>query len=142
MADPADRFLGLTITLLKDRNMIGQFIALLFLARDLAHREHFAIEGPGSYAGHKGLEEFYTKILPLADKLAEAYMGRTRQRIRDLPLLENEYQGTIAEILYQQREWLEANRYKVRPKEDTPIQNIIDEIIVQYLSTDYQLTLK
>lgn len=118
---------------------MNQFLALLFLARDLAHRQHWATK---SFAQHKALNEFYDAIVDLADKLAEAHMGRTGKRITNMPLLENEYEGTIEEILRQQLDWLEANRYKVARREDTPLQNIIDEIVGQYLSTLYMLTLE
>lgn len=118
--------------------MIGQFIALLFLARDLAHREHFRVTGPGSDAKHRALGEFYTKIIPLADKLVEAYQGRNGI-IQDMPLLENEYGDDIVVVLERQLAWLEVNRYKAVRKEDTALQNMIDEIIGQYLSTLYKL---
>lgn len=115
--------------------MIGQFIALLFLARDLAHREHLRTV---SFAQHMALGEFYPAIVDLADSLAEAHQGR-HGIIKDIPLLESEYKGSIAEILRQQLAWLEKNRYKAVPKEDTPLQNIIDEVVSQYLSTLYKL---
>jgi hypothetical protein len=118
--------------------MIGQFIALLFLARDLAHREHLRVRGPGSYARHMALGEFYVGVIGLADTLAESYQGRFGI-IEEIPLLENEYQGSIIEILEQQLQWLEANRYKAVPKEDSAIQNVIDEVVNQYLSTLYKL---
>lgn len=118
--------------------MIGQFIALLFLARDLAHREHLRVRGPGSYARHMALGEFYAGVIGLADTLAESYQGRFGI-IEEIPLLENEYQGSIIEILEQQLQWLEANRYKAVPKEDSAIQNVIDEVVNQYLSTLYKL---
>lgn len=118
--------------------MIGQFIALLFLARDLAHREHFRVTGPGSDAKHRALGDFYTNIIPLADKLVEAYQGRNGI-IQDMPLLENEYGDDIVVVLERQLAWLEANRYKAVRKEDTALQNMIDEIIGQYLSTLYKL---
>jgi hypothetical protein len=118
--------------------MIGQFIALLFLARDLAHREHLRVRGPGSYARHMALGEFYAGVIGLADTLAESYQGRFGI-IDEIPLLENEHQGSIVEILEQQLEWLEANRYKAVPKEDSPLQNVIDEVVNQYLSTLYKL---
>ena len=38
--------------------MIGQFIAVLFLGRDLAHRAHLRTTGPGSFAAHEALGEF------------------------------------------------------------------------------------
>ena len=115
---------------------MNQFLALLFLARDLAHREHWATK---LYAQHKALEAFYEAIPGLADKLAEAHMGRTGKRISGMPLLENEYEGTIDEILRQQLDWLEANRYKAARREDSALQNIIDEIEALYMSTLYKL---
>lgn len=118
--------------------MIGQFIALLFLARDLAHKEHLRVSGPGSYARHVALGEFYPAIVDLADKLAEAYQGR-HGIIKDVPLLDNEYGKDIVVALERQLKWLETNRYKAVVKEDTPLQNIIDEIVGQYLSTLYKL---
>ena len=122
--------------------MIGQLIALLFLGRDLAHREHFKVQGVGSYAKHKGLNDFYIEIIELADKLAEAYQGRQGKPIAEIPLLENKGEGDIADVLRKQLDWIEKNRYDAVPKTDTPLQNIIDEICGQYLSTLYMLTLK
>lgn len=118
--------------------MIGQFIALLFLARDLAHREHLRVRGPGSYARHMALGEFYQGVIALADRLAEAYQGRFGI-IAEIPLLENEHQGSIIEVLEQQLKWLEANRYEAIPREDSPLQNLVDEVVNQYLSALYKL---
>lgn len=118
--------------------MIGQFIALLFLARDLTHREHLRVSGSGSYARHVALGEFYASIIELADTLAEAYQGR-HGIVKDMPLLENEYGDDIVEVLERQLKWLEANRYKAVEKDDSALQNIVDEIISRYLSTLYKL---
>ena len=118
--------------------MIGQFIALLFLARDLAHREHLRVTGPGSFAKHMALGEFYPAIVELADKLAEAYQGRNGI-IEDMPLLENEYGDAIVGVLERHVDWIKANRYTAVPRDDSTIQNIIDEIVGQYLSTLYKL---
>lgn len=118
--------------------MIGQFIALLFLARDLAHRAHLRATGPGSFARHEALGEFYPAVVELADKLAEAYQGRNGI-IENMPLLENEYGDDIVVAMERQLAWLEANRYKAIPKEDTPLQNLVDEIVILYLSALYKL---
>lgn len=118
--------------------MIGQFIALLFLARDLAHREHLRVTGPGSFAKHMALGEFYPAIVELADKLAEAYQGRNGI-IEDMPLLENEYGDEIVGVLERHVDWIKTNRYTAVPRDDSTIQNIIDEIVGQYLSTLYKL---
>lgn len=118
--------------------MIGQFIALLFLARDLTHREHLRVTGPGSFAKHMALGEFYPAIVELADKLAEAYQGRSGI-IEDMPLLENEYGDEIVGVLERHVDWIKTNRYTAVPRDDSTIQNIIDEIVGQYLSTLYKL---
>ena len=118
--------------------MIGQFIALLFLARDLAHREHFRVTGPGSDAKHRALGEFYTNIIELADTLVEAYQGRNGI-IKNMPLLDNEYGEDIVSILESQLKWLEENRFTAVSSKDTPLQNMIDEIVGQYLTTLYRL---
>ena len=118
--------------------MIGQLIALLFLARDLTHREHLRVTGPGSYAKHMALGAFYPAIVELADKLAEAYQGQNGI-IEDLPLLDNEYGGDIVGVLDMHVKWIKANRYLEVSRDDSPLQNIIDEIVGQYLSTLYKL---
>lgn len=118
--------------------MIAQYIAVLFLARDIAHREHLRVTGKGSYAKHQALGEFYESVIELADSLAEAYQGR-HGIIKDIPLLENEFAGDIVTSIKNQLKWLESNRYKAVTKDETSLQNIIDEIISLYLSTLYKL---
>lgn len=118
--------------------MIAQYIAVLFLARDIAHREHLRVTGKGSYAKHQALGAFYESIIELADSLAEAYQGRNGI-IKDIPLLENEFPGDIVTSIKNQLKWLEANRYKAVTKDETALQNIIDEIVSLYLSTLYKL---
>ena len=47
-------------------------ISLLFLARDLAHREHLRTK---SFAQHMALNTFYNEIVENADAIAEAYLS-------------------------------------------------------------------
>ena len=116
----------------------AQFVAVLFLARDLAHRAHLKVSGQGSFAKHSALGDFYEAVTDFADKLTETYQGRTR-KLLDIPLLDNEFPGDVKESMIAQQEWIEDNRYKSIPKEDTPLQNLIDEIILLYLGTIYKL---
>jgi hypothetical protein len=118
--------------------MIGQFIAVLFLARDIAHREHLRVSGRGSYAKHQALGAFYEEVINLADSLAEAYQGR-HGIIKNIAFLDNEFPGEIVTSLKNQLKYLEANRYKAVQREETALNNIIDEIVVLYLSTLYKL---
>jgi hypothetical protein len=118
--------------------MIGQFIAVLFLARDLAHRAHLRTTGPGSFAAHEALGEFYPAVVGLADSLAEAYQGCELTLI-DIPLLDNEFPGEIKQSMQAQRKWLQANRYKAVDKNETHLHNIIDEIVALYDRTIFKL---
>jgi len=111
------------------------FLGELFLARDMAHSVHLNTR---SYAKHKALQKFYEGIIEHADAFAEAYQGRhgligpvARQSTRKTTNMVN--------FLTDQLERLEANRYKVCPQEDSPLQNLMDEIFTLYLSTIYKL---
>lgn len=117
-------------------NKAAELIAIMFLGRELTHREHLKVTGPGSLAKHKALNEFYEGIVDLADKFAETWQGKYGI-IEDIPLLENEFAGNINEVLRQQVEWIDDNRDEVT--EYRPLQNIIDEICGFYLEKLYLL---
>ena len=118
--------------------MIGQFIAVLFLARDLAHRAHLRTTGPGSFAAHEALGEFYPAVVDLADRLAETYQGCELTLI-DIPLLDNDFPGPILDSMKAQQKWIKANRYKAVEKEETHMQQIIDDIVELYDRTIFKL---
>jgi len=116
--------------------MIDQFIGTLFLARDVAHREHLRTK---SYSQHKALGHFYEDIAELMDSLTEAYQGRYGI-IPEIPILTEEKK--YKEALYciaDKLAYIEKYRYKAIPKEDTALQNIVDEIVGLFLSTIYRL---
>lgn len=116
----------------------GTLIATLFLARDLAHREHLATKGPGSDARHRALAEFYEAIVDLADTLAEGFMGRFDVDLT-IPLLSGDDQGDIIDALTAQAEWIRENRYYAIPSDETPLQNVVDEIEMRYYHTLFKL---
>lgn len=118
--------------------MIGDLLAQLFLGRELAHRAHLRVKGPGSYAAHVALGDFYGAVGDAADKLAEAYQGR-KGIIPKIPMLTADPLGDIEAALARQLKWIEAHRYDAVPLEDSPLQNLIDEVCAVYLSTLYKL---
>ena len=113
----------------------ADFVGTLFLARDVAHSVHLNTR---SFAKHSALNEFYDNIVDLADKFAEAYQGR-HGMIGPITLMSAKKTGNILEFLQDSVADIEKMRYEVCDKSDTPIQNIIDEIVGQYLSTLYKL---
>lgn len=113
----------------------SQMIAMVFVGRDMAHRAHLSTT---SYAEHMALGGFYEGIIPLVDAFAEAYQGRYNELLK-IPLMDNEFEGEIADILEQQMAWIEDNREKICPRKESALHNAIDEIISLYQSTLYKL---
>lgn len=110
-----------------------EIIGLLFHARNIAHKEHLKTK---SYAAHKALGSFYEEIIELADKLAEAYQG-DEGIMADIPIFSAIPMEPIDDFLVKQVNMIEKLRYTASSR--TAIQNIIDEVIGEYLSTIYKL---
>ena len=113
----------------------ADFVGTLFLARDVAHSVHLNTR---SFAKHSALNSFYDEIVDLADKFAEAYQGR-HGLIGPISLMSAKKTTNIVEFLEDSLADIEKMRYEVVEKTDTPLQNIIDEIVGLYLSTLYKL---
>ena len=112
-----------------------KFIGMLFLARDVTHSVHLNTR---SYSKHKALQKFYENIIDRADTFAEAYQGRYGL-IGPIALMSAKKTENVVAFLEDQLAELEAMRYDVCDKTDTPLQNLIDGIIELYLSTLYKL---
>ena len=113
----------------------ADLIGHLFLARDVTHSVHLNTR---SYAKHKALGKFYENVIGLADDLAESYQGR-HGLIGPITLHSAKKTANVIEFLEDSLKDVEDLRYKVCEKDDTAIQNIIDEIVGLYLSTLYKL---
>ncbi len=113
----------------------ADFVGMLFLARDVTHSVHLNTR---SFAKHMALQGFYEGIVGLADDFAEAYQGR-HGLIGPISLQSAKKTSNVIEFLQDQLAEIEANRDKCSDKEETAIQNIIDEIVALYLSTLYKL---
>ena len=113
----------------------GKFIGKLFLARDVAHSTHLSTR---SYAKHVALGGFYDGIIDLADKFAESYQGRYGL-IGAIELQSADSSKNIVAFLEASLKEIEDMRYKVVDKDDSALQNIIDEIVGLFLSTLYKL---
>ena len=114
---------------------MNEFIATLFLTRELAHRYHLSTK---SYSQHKALGNFYEDLLDLIDDLAEMTQGA--HGLLDIPILtENKSYKEALYCIADKLQYVEANRYKAYSKQDTAIQNKIDEIVAVFLSTIYKL---
>lgn len=117
------------------RMKAADFLGLLFLARDVAHSVHLNTR---SYAVHKATQKFYEGLPELADTFAEAWMGR-HGLIGPVSLMSADKNNDLVEFLENQLEKIAAGRYEFCDRDETAIQNIIDEIVAHYLSALYKL---
>lgn len=116
----------------------GLYVAHLFLARELAHRAHLRTTGPGSFAAHEALGEFYDAVIPLADSFAEACQGEYLELL-EIPLMDNPYEGEIKDILEQIKAWIQDNQDQIVPADQRALQNIIDDTVKLFQSTIFKL---
>lgn len=116
---------------------MNQFIAILFLSRNVAHLDHLRTT---SYAQHMALDGFYNAIVDMTDALAEMYQGR-HGLIEQIPQLNDPEQGSAppVQLLKKYLKLIEDSRYSAIEKTDSALQNKVDEIVGQYLSTIYKL---
>ena len=114
-------------------NTAAEFVGMLFLAREIAHRIHLKT---ASFAEHKTLNEFYEGIVPLADDFAQQFQGKFDIRL-DIPYVNNIYKGTISQFLRQQMDWIESNRQQIVPRTETALHNVIDEVVGLYQNILY-----
>lgn len=90
-----------------------------------------------SYSEHMALNTFYGNIVGLADSLIEQYQGKYGiiTVYPSIPLIIRYPIDYIKNL----RSFIEVERYTSLKKEDTHLQNIIDEIISLIDSTLYKL---
>lgn len=112
-----------------------EFVSLLLKARSVSHVAHWATD---SFSKHMALGEFYDSISDLVDGFVEQYQGYYEKRMA--PKVEAaDDGGDITKFLDTQVEWIERNRFDVCNKDETSLQNTIDEIVRQYQTTLYKL---
>ena len=114
------------------------FVSLVLLDRDLAHLAHWKTK---SYAEHVALNKFYDSLLDLIDGFVEQYQGYYGKRM-DIKRADDDQKADIREVLEYRAEWIERVRYEICDRDETPLQNTIDEIVRLYQSTQYLLTLE
>ena len=113
----------------------ADFMGILFLARDVAHSVHLNTR---SFSKHMALNTFYDTIIDHADAFAEAYQGRNGL-IGPITLHSAKKTTNITEFLEASLAEVEEMRYKVAKKEDSSLQQLIDNIVELYLTTLYKL---
>lgn len=116
--------------------MITELIARVFAARNASQLAHWAARGPGSYATHVALSEFYESVIDPLDKLVECYQGNF-DLVGEVKAYELK-KGDILKQLSDEVVWIGKNRSEIA-QDVNALENIVDELTSVYLRAIYKL---
>jgi DNA-binding ferritin-like protein len=117
-----------------------ELASLFFHSRTQTHVFHLRVKGPGAYAAHKALQEYYENIIELIDGLVESYQGKNGLiEFQDVDGIDNnaaidniiKYFDKLISVLDKLR--------KGDNLQDTWIQNQLDNVEELLYSTKYKL---
>ena len=117
-----------------------QLASLFFHSRTQAHIFHLGVKGPGSFAAHKALQEYYEGIVDLIDGLVETYQGKNGLiKFQSVNSIDNNCD--IKNIIsYFEKLCVALDKLRKDSKlQDSWIQNDIDNIASLLYSTKYKL---
>jgi DNA-binding ferritin-like protein len=119
--------------------MFEKLISTLMASRDQAHIFHWQTKGPGSYAAHKALGDYYEAIPDLTDGLVESYQGK-HGIIKGFSPAEryDEYSKETALKYFKALSTFVERAYDKIPK-DSYILNQLDNVKELVYSTIYKL---
>jgi DNA-binding ferritin-like protein len=117
-----------------------QLASLFFHSRTQAHVFHLGVKGPGSFAAHKALNEYYDGIVDIIDGLVESYQGKYGL-IKFQPVNGLDTNCDIKNIIsYFEKLCSALEKLRQDKKlQDTWIQNQIDAVSELLYSTKYKL---
>ena len=102
------------------------------------HQLHLKITGPGSFAAHKALNEFYDGMPGLVDAVAEQYQG-AREKLLDFPAVSPYKCGSVQEAISHMKELYTevVELQKLMPFSE--VVNQLDEVKSLISATKYKL---
>jgi len=102
------------------------------------HQLHLKVTGPGSFAAHEALGEFYENMPGLIDSVSEQYQG-AREKLLEYPTVPPYKCGSVQEALGHIKELYNeiADLQKIMPFSE--IVNQLDEMKSLIASTKYKL---
>ena len=115
--------------------MIEELVGRVFATRNAAHLAHWAAKGPGSYAKHVALGDFYDGLVDKIDTIVEMYQG-ARELIGNVKI--PAVTGDITDHIAAEASWIAKYRDNISEEIDA-INNVIDDLVGLYLTTHYKL---
>ena len=118
---------------------VAEFIDCIMVGAVILHKMHLRVQGPGSYAAHKALNELYDALPDHADDLVEKYQGYNGMIIENYPSMDQAPYLKMEPLAYV--EWLmkyvEDNRSCFGTT--SMLQNLLDELVASIAETRYKL---
>jgi DNA-binding ferritin-like protein len=111
---------------------VSEFVSALLHSSTVTHFMHWSTN---SYSIHKALGRYYEKIIELTDDFAEAYMGRYEQ-LKQFP---SEFHTSDDPLKYLEGMKSFVEEARTHLPQDTPLQNIVDEIADLINSTIFKI---
>lgn len=102
------------------------------------HQLHLKVSGPGSYAAHKALNEFYDAMPDLIDAVAEQYQG-AREKLLDIPAPQSYKCSSVSEALSHLKDLYNEIQALQQIMPFSEIVNQLDEMKSLIASTKYKL---
>jgi len=118
--------------------MLEELISRSFMVRNAAQLAHWRAKGPGSYARHMALGDFYDGLIEKLDAIVEAKQGYAGELIGFVKLIGQDTTREIDSLLEAECLWLENNREDIAEK-SSAVLNMLDELSGLYQSTIYKL---
>ena len=112
----------------------NEYLSYLLAVPNKAKLAYLKVSGPGAYATHIVLGEFYDSFVELADELIEVYQGI--HGIQELSIAAIEYKEPL-EALDECRAYIQGGRYEAC--KESHLQNIVDELVALIDRTIYKL---
>jgi len=116
-------------------NVAAYFVQCMFNSVKNTHILHLQATGPGSYATHVALGEFYPALDELTDTFAESYQGK----YGIITGYTDEYELPTAPLQYLIGVSEEVDMCRAELPQDSELQNILDEIKSLCDQTIYKL---
>jgi DNA-binding ferritin-like protein len=120
--------------------MFEKLISTLMASRDQVHIFHWQTTGPGSYAAHKALNDYYDEIPDIVDSLVESYQGKHGIVKGYTPAEKFDEYSKDGVLKYFKALATYVDRvYAKFPKDDTNIINQLDSVKDLVYTTIYKL---